>query len=235
MANSAVIWTFAGVIAAACAARGLSMASNAFWMFFWYALGAAVLAGASVIWVSLEPTMLIQHRIVVGSLGALLGCFALLSAGELINPTDAQPGPQSSTTPPISPPANPPSSPIVPTGPPVTIQGNGPVIFNYGSAGSITQNTESKAREAIRDPDGIYQFDQKVATIIAAEVDRSKSQVSFKEIRNANNLNIDRDFQYREYVLHFANAGASQTSSGALFGNNKAYMFVTCVIVGIIN
>ena len=89
MGNNALIWTFAGVIAAATFARGHAM-TNTFHMFLWYALGALVLAGASLIWVSLEPAILVQHRLVVGTVGALFGALALLSVAEWIVPAKSQ-------------------------------------------------------------------------------------------------------------------------------------------------
>jgi hypothetical protein len=62
----------------------------AFVVHYW----SVCLVGACLIWVSLEPAILIQHRIVLGTLGALFGALALLSIGEWIKPTSAQTPPQ---------------------------------------------------------------------------------------------------------------------------------------------
>jgi hypothetical protein len=89
MGNNALIWTFAGVIAATTFARGHAM-TNTLHMFLWYTVGALILAGASLIWISLEPAILIQHRLVVGTLGALLGALVLLSVAEWMGPAKSQ-------------------------------------------------------------------------------------------------------------------------------------------------
>jgi hypothetical protein len=68
MGNFAIIWTFAGVVATACFARGLKMRDNSRVLaeLLWYTFGALFLAGASILWISLEKDMLIQYRIVLG-------------------------------------------------------------------------------------------------------------------------------------------------------------------------
>jgi|SRR5580698_10399217 hypothetical protein len=89
MGNAAIIWTFAGVLAAACFARGLAT-PTALWSLLCYALGSFILASASLIWISLEHEMMIQHRIVVAALGAIFGAFAFVSIGEWLGPSRAQ-------------------------------------------------------------------------------------------------------------------------------------------------
>lgn len=53
-----------------------------------------------------------------------------------------------------------------------------------------------------RDPDTIYQLENPVGTVERVSVDLSNGVVVFDLIRGAINLNADRDFQYRNYVLH---------------------------------
>lgn len=91
MVNSAVIWSFAGVLAATCFARGLKMKdSSRFSELLWYSVGAFVLAGASLVWISLENEIMIQHRIVLGVIGAILGSLVMLSIAEWIHPMEAK-------------------------------------------------------------------------------------------------------------------------------------------------
>jgi hypothetical protein len=91
MSNSAIIWGFAGVIAAACFARGLNMrATSPLAQLIWYTIGVFFLSGASLLWISLEDRIMYQHRIVVGTLGAILGGLAMLSLAEWIRPADAK-------------------------------------------------------------------------------------------------------------------------------------------------
>jgi hypothetical protein len=101
--NSAIIWGFAGVLAAACFARALNVKSSSHLAeMFWYSFGAFFLASASLLWVSLEDHLMIQHKIVVGALGAILGCLTLLTLAEWIKPSSAIA--QVSPNPPSSPP-----------------------------------------------------------------------------------------------------------------------------------
>lgn len=55
----------------------------------WYTAGAFFLAGAALLWLSLEDVVLFQHKVIVGVCGALFGTFALLSIAEWIRPTGA--------------------------------------------------------------------------------------------------------------------------------------------------
>jgi hypothetical protein len=91
MKNAAIIWTFAAVMAAACFARGLKMDDNSAPVIelLWYTLGAFLLAGAAVLWITLEDKILIQQKIVLGVCGAFFGMLALLTIGELIHPSRA--------------------------------------------------------------------------------------------------------------------------------------------------
>jgi hypothetical protein len=84
MQNATIIWTISGVIAAACFARGLSLGE-----LIWYTIGMFFLAGAAILWISLESNMVVQHKIVLGVIGAITGALVLLSAGEYIRPTAA--------------------------------------------------------------------------------------------------------------------------------------------------
>jgi hypothetical protein len=117
--------------------------------------------------------------------------------------------------------------------PPVTMQG-GTAIFNYGTAGNITQNSENKTREAMRDPDGIYQLDQKVATVVSPEVRRSESLVLFKSIQDAQRLDIGRDFQWREYIIRYLESSDQMVVEGAGLSGRK-FLNVRCSIVGIVS
>jgi hypothetical protein len=51
----------------------------------WYTLGAFILVGASLLWISLEQEIMIQHRIVLGAIGAIFGALALISLVGSVN------------------------------------------------------------------------------------------------------------------------------------------------------
>jgi hypothetical protein len=82
-----------------------------------------------------------------------------------------------------------------------------------------------------RDPDGIYQFGQQVGTVELPQIDKSKSTVFFQRIVGAMNLNNDREFEYRKYVLHIRGELGETTSD--LSGQRDRTLFaVLCDIVG---
>lgn len=89
MGNPTIIWTVAGVLAAACFGLGLKMHDGPKILeeLLWYTFGAFVLAGASIIWISMEKEMLIQYKIVIGVVGAAFGALTMLTIGEFIKPT----------------------------------------------------------------------------------------------------------------------------------------------------
>jgi hypothetical protein len=191
----------------------------------WFWATAAVLPGLlSAFYLTSDPTMAIALRsVILGTLGAAVGACVAIWLGYVVSqPVSAQVAPGSA---PPSPTAAPPS---------VTVQG-GTAIFNFGTARDITQNSESKAREAIRDPDGIYQFDQKVAIVKAAETNRGSGLATFRElISQGDTLNPDKDFQYRQYILHLT--GSDFITSAGMSGLTvKRWINARCEIKGIIN
>lgn len=89
MENAAFIWGTASALAAACFARGLKMRDSKHLLMelVWYTVGVFLLAGAALLWVSLEKEMFVQHKVVLGITGAIAGSLALLSLGEFVRPT----------------------------------------------------------------------------------------------------------------------------------------------------
>jgi hypothetical protein len=103
MGNAALIWTFAGVLAAACFARALAMrGKSALVEALWYDTGAFFLLGASILWVTLEKDVVIQHRIVMAVLGAIFGGLSLYAISLWLRPptAGAEPSLASPTAPP---------------------------------------------------------------------------------------------------------------------------------------
>ena len=92
MGNPAIIWTFASCLAAASFARGVIMKAerSVFAEFGWYTIGAFCLVGAAILWVSLEKEIMWQHKVVLGTVGAVFGALACLTAGEFFHPSTAQ-------------------------------------------------------------------------------------------------------------------------------------------------
>jgi hypothetical protein len=195
MGNNALIWTFASVIVAACFARGVAMRDSTLEMFLWYTLGAFVLAGASIIWISLEPTIMTQHRVVLGFIGAIFGALALLSLGEWTHPTSAQP--QGPTAPSGLPPVAPPSiTQNNQSGPNIVVPGQGNILNIYPS--------QSPPQP---DPDALYQLKKPVGQVESVVESLSTGTITFGLIRGAMNLNAAEDFQYRNYILHINSLG----------------------------
>jgi hypothetical protein len=189
----------------------------------WFWAAAAVLPGLlGAIYLTSDPTMTVALRsAILGTLGAAVGACVAVWIGYVISqPVSAQVTPGSA---PPSPTAPPPS---------VTIQGDNN-IFNFGSAGNITLNSEPTAREAMLDPDGLYQFNQKVAVITAAEIDRSNSQVQFKKILSEGSIiDIAKEFQYREYILKFVRADSEGRIGGTAMRPAHSFTSAVCEIMG---
>jgi hypothetical protein len=199
MGNNALIWTFAGVIVAACFARGVAMRDSTLEMLLWYTLGAFVLAGASIIWISLEPTIMKQHRVVLGFLGAIFGALALLSVGEWTHPTNAQP--QTPTAPSAS-------APVAPSAASPSITQNnqsGPNIVVPGQGNTL--NIYPSQSPPQPDPDALYQLKKPVGQVESVVESLSTGTITFGLIRGAMNLNATEDFQYKNYILHINSLG----------------------------
>lgn len=186
---------------------------------WWYIIGLLPILVVCVLWAAMGDQFVIAQRVISIVVGAAIGGAALFAVCEWIRPTTASAQP---------------TAPAQAATPSVNIQG-GNVILNFGTAKDITQNSETRALQAMRDPDGIYQFDQKVATVVAPEIDRSRSLVFFKQIQNAANFDRNRDFQYREYVLKIVDVSDQVTISGLGMPTNRGYANVQCRIVGIIS
>jgi hypothetical protein len=89
MANAAIIWTFAGVLAAACFTRGLNMQDTSHELagLLWYTPGALFLVGGGLLWISMESEVMIQQRFVLGVVGGIFGALAIISIGEMVRPS----------------------------------------------------------------------------------------------------------------------------------------------------
>jgi hypothetical protein len=83
----------------------------------------------------------------------------------------------------------------------------------------------------LRDPDGIYQLGAQVGSVQSPQVDETRGMVTFNAIVAATRLNADRDFEYRDFVLHIKSLGA-ETRSSVSGQINRALHQVVCEIVG---
>jgi hypothetical protein len=84
----------------------------------------------------------------------------------------------------------------------------------------------------VRDPNGLYQFGEKIAVVEAPKVDLAHRLVHFATIRKAPTLNVDADFEYQNYVLHYEKAGDELIVGGAV-PPNREFADVVCKIVGV--
>jgi hypothetical protein len=84
---------------------------------------------------------------------------------------------------------------------------------------------------ASRDPDGIYQFGVQVGSVLQPNSDESKGIATFGAIVGATKFNAERDFEYRDLVLHIKSFGTE--TRGSIAGQqSRALNQVTCEIVG---
>jgi hypothetical protein len=56
--------------------------------------------------------------------------------------------------------------------------------------------------EETRDPDGFYQFGQKVASVSGAQIDLPKSQVTFTKVLVNSSANTSKTFEYRDWIIN---------------------------------
>ena len=80
------------------------------------------------------------------------------------------------------------------------------------------------------DPDTIYQFDVAVGHVVAAE-DPIAGHIKFGRIEDAVQLDMARNFEYRNYVLKYERADV--IGNTAIMGKKSLTLInVTCEIVG---
>jgi hypothetical protein len=211
--NPAIIWTIAGILGAACFARGLKMKDNSRVLaeLLWYTFGAAILAGAAILWISMEKEVLVQYRIVLALLGAIFGALSLLSIGEWIRPIASA----SAQTPQV---------------------GSQPAPnFNFQAPSTNQFNFGAPPQTPARDPDTLYQLQHPVGQVERAAVDVASSTVTFDLIRGAMNLNVEADFEYRQYILHITQSAAEMGQKESPQGRwiERRLARVTCRIVNV--
>jgi hypothetical protein len=84
-----------------------------------------------------------------------------------------------------------------------------------------------------RDPDALYQNGNSAGKVMGARVTLNESKVYFDQISNAGNLDPNKVFEYRDFVLRFVRA---ESHIGVLVtGGNvstNVYQRVVCEIVG---
>ena len=84
-----------------------------------------------------------------------------------------------------------------------------------------------------RDPDSLYQNGNVVGKVIAPRITLSESRIFFEQIENAGNLDKQKNFEYRDYILKFIRADSfigMLVQPGSVAAN--VYKHVVCEIVG---
>jgi len=81
-----------------------------------------------------------------------------------------------------------------------------------------------------RDPDGVFQFGRQVGAVQQPRIDEAAGMALFAAITGATKLNVQRDIEYRDLVLHIRTVGLeNQATIGGQA--SRALQFVTCDIV----
>jgi hypothetical protein len=76
------------------------------------------------------------------------------------------------------------------------------------SIDKMTTPVSAPSVRPARDPDAIYQNENVVGKVIGARITLNESKVYFEQIENAGNLDTNKNFEYRDYVLRFVRADA---------------------------
>ena len=94
-----------------------------------------------------------------------------------------------------------------------------------GAKGATPKNLTSA-----RDPDGVFQLGSQVGTVQLPQIDESRGIVAFGSIVGAVKFNIDKDFEYRDYVLHVKSF--EKETRASIAGDVKRGLYqVTCEII----
>ncbi len=106
-----------------------------------------------------------------------------------------------------------------------------------GLKDSIDKLTQPIAKPTVtptRDPDGIYQNDSLAGKVKGARLTLNESKVYFDEIENAGNLDTQKNFEYRDYILHWIRADSYTGMLIQMPGGvaTNLYQHVVCEIVG---
>jgi len=83
---------------------------------------------------------------------------------------------------------------------------------------------------AERDPNGVYQFGRQVGAVQQPRIDEAARVALFAAITGATKLNVQRDFEYHDLVLHIRTVGLENQATIA-GQTSRALQFVTCDIV----
>jgi hypothetical protein len=98
----------------------------------------------------------------------------------------------------------------------------------------MTRPISAPSIKPARDPDALYQNENVVGKVIGARITLNESKVYFEQIENAGNLDMNKNFEYRDYVLHFVRAdsfiGMLVQAPGGV--KTSVYQRVVCEIVG---
>jgi hypothetical protein len=130
----------------------------------------------------------------------------------------------------------------------LTIAASVKVVADSGAAQKTLSNDIKGLKDAIdkltqpltkpsplpqRDPDTIYQNNSPAGRVIAPRITLNESKIYFDEIQNAGNLDTNKTFEYRDFILHMTRAdsfiGMLVTPSGVA---TSVYQHVVCEIVG---
>jgi hypothetical protein len=102
------------------------------------------------------------------------------------------------------------------------------------SIDKMTRPVSAPSVKPARDPDGLYQNESVVGKVVGARITLNESKVYFEQIENAGHLDTNKNFEYRDYVLHFVRAdshiGMLVQAPGGVATN--VYQRVVCEIVG---
>lgn len=102
------------------------------------------------------------------------------------------------------------------------------------SIDKMTKPISAPSVKPARDPDALYQNENVVGNVIGARITLNESKVYFEQIENTGHLDTQKNFEYRDYILHFLRAdsyiGMLVQAPGGVATN--VYQRVVCEIVG---
>ncbi|HEX3429588.1 MAG TPA: hypothetical protein VHT03_01775 [Rhizomicrobium sp.] len=124
------------------------------------------------------------------------------------------------------PPSIPTTPPNKPTAPPMLHKHKERTV----APAPATQSSPPIASANVRDPDTVYQLGDAVGTVDGVQEDRGNSKVFFANIYTHGDLDLTREFEYRDYVLRMTSK-MGETDATMAGQKNVRYGQVTCEIL----
>lgn len=106
-------------------------------------------------------------------------------------------------------------------------------VAQYGElqAKIAALEAQAAAQAPVRDPDGVYQLGERVGRVVNPDVKLHEGTIFFPRIIEANQLNLDAGFEWRNFTLEIIkHDGSGQISFSGAIVSREAYSVLTRIV-----